>query len=139
MSEADFYPAGAYLDPSAPYNQVDVPDKEFEVTCSQTLSKTTSIWTNDYIPGASGVDYEPDDEGGCCAYGWQDPDDTSETNWKQAYKDVAMTPLDIINACGKLAKYLLEQGTTYIGPLHMKGLIEECQGWDEDDYEVIEE
>ena len=123
---------------SAPWNQTDVPEKEFEVTCSQTLSKTTSIWTNDYIPGASGVDYESDDEGGCCAYGWQDPDDTSETDWKQAYKDVAMTPLDIINACETLAKHLLEQGTTYIGPLHMKELIKECEGWNDDDYEVVE-
>ena len=26
MTEADYYPAGAYLDPSAPYNQPDDPD-----------------------------------------------------------------------------------------------------------------
>jgi hypothetical protein len=123
---------------SAPWNQVDVPEKEFEVTCSQTLSKTTSIWTNDYIPGASGVDYEPDDEGGYCAIGWQDPDDTSETDWRQAYNDVAMTPLDIINACETLAKHLLEQGTTSIGHLRMKELIKECEGWNDDDYEVVE-
>lgn len=132
MSEADFYPAGAYNDSSAPYNEPLIPEKEFEVTCSQTLSKTASIYTDDYIPQC--------DEGCEDGIGYHDEwTDTSETDWKKAYNDVAMTPLDIINACETLAKHLLEQGITHIGHLYMKELIEECQDWNEDDYEVIEE
>ena len=131
------YPAGAD-GPNAPWNQHDIPEEEFNITYYATLRKDVTITTNDYIPGASGVDYEPDDEGGYCAYGWQDPDDTSETDWKQAYNDVAMTPLDIINACETLAKHLLDNGTTCIGSLHMKELIKECEGWNDDDYEVVE-
>jgi hypothetical protein len=50
MKESDYYPAGAYSDPNAPYNQVDVPEKDFEVTCSQSLSRTAIVTTNDYIP-----------------------------------------------------------------------------------------
>ena len=65
----------------APWNEPDVPEKDFEITCSQSLSRTATVCTNNYIPGASGVDYEPDDEGGYCACGWQDPDDTSDTDW----------------------------------------------------------
>ena len=48
----------------APWNEESIPEKEFEVTCSQSLSKTVTVWTDNYIPGASGVDYERDDEGG---------------------------------------------------------------------------
>ena len=125
MRESGYYPMGAEFDASAPYNEVAIPEREFEVTCSQTLSKSTSIWTDNYTP-------EYDDENGH-AYA-----DTFDTNWREVYKDVAMTPLDIINACETLAKYLLEQGTTSIGPLHMKELIKECEGWNDDDYEVVE-
>ena len=57
------YPLGADT-PDAPWNQEEVPDEDFEITCSQSLSKTVTVTTNNYIPGASGVDYERDDEGG---------------------------------------------------------------------------
>ena len=136
MIESGYYPPGAEFDPNAPWNEVEVPEQEFEVTCSQTLSKSTTIWTNDYIPGASGCDYEPDGEGGYCASGWKDDDDTSSTNWTQAYHNCEMTPLDIINACSTLAKHLLEQGTSVVGPLHLKELIETCEGWNEDDLDI---
>ena len=86
MRESDYYAPGSYNDPSAPWNEVDVPEKEFDVICSQSLSRTATVWTNNYIPGASGVDYEPDDEGGYCACGWQDDDDTSDTCWGDEYK-----------------------------------------------------
>lgn len=150
MSEADYYPAGAYNDPNAPYNQEDVPDKDFEVTCSQTLSRTVTVTTNNYVPGASGVDYEPDDEGGCCAVGWQDPDDTSDTNWAEEYKENGFkTPLELI---GLLKEYLekdlrsiqedmLPNDRSYKATKArmLKGLIEECEGWTEDETEFIKE
>lgn len=63
MIESGWYPPGAEFDPNAPYNQIEVPQKDFEVTCSQSLSRTAIVTTNNYTPGASGVDYEPDDEG----------------------------------------------------------------------------
>ena len=107
---------------SAPWNQHDYPEEEFDVTVSQTLSKETTVWTDDYI-------LECDDEG------YRDYD-TSETRWSEVYRETKMTPLDIINACKTLAQHLLQLGTAYIGPLHMNALIEECEGWVEDDYEV---
>ena len=139
MSERDYYPAGAYDDPSAPFNQVDIPEKDFDVCISQTLSKSTTISTNDYIPGAEGCDYEPDGEGGYSACGWHDPDDTSETDWKRAYEECAMTPLEIIKNAEKIAKALLEEGKTRVGGVYLKSLVEECQDWNEDELEVMEE
>ena len=140
MSDADYYPAGAYRDPSAPYNQVDAPDKEFDVTCCQTLSKTVTVTTNNYIPGASGVDYESDDEGGYCAVGWQDPDDTSDTNWADEYHDNDYhTPLQLI----ELFKQHLENDLNRMGDVKnerwIKHLIEECENWTEDEVEFLEE
>lgn len=126
MRDSDFYPAGAYNDPYAPYNEVEVPEKEFEVAVSQTLSKSTSIWTNQYQP-------EYDEETG------HTDADTTYTDWKKAYKDVAMTPLEIIQNCGKIAKALLEEGKTRFAGIYLKDLVEECDDWQEDDYEVIEE
>ena len=124
-SAADYYPAGAYRDPSAPYNQVDVPEKDFDVLISQTLSKDTSICTQDYQP-------EFDEE-----TGYTDAN-TDDTDWKKAYCDVAMTPLEIIGAAEKIAKALLEQGQTRVGGVYLKSLVKDCEGWVEDETEVME-
>ena len=62
------YPAGADNE-NAPWNQHDIPEEEFNINYYITLKKNIDIVTDDYIPGASGVDYEPDDEGGYCAEG----------------------------------------------------------------------
>ena len=135
---------------NAPFNQVDVPEKDFEVTCSQSLSRTATVWTSNYIPGASGVDYEPDGEGGTCACGWQDPDDTSDTNWSKEYSDCGYkTPLELISL---LKEYLLndlaewktlDEETPHAGPAfhvrRLEHLIEECDCWTEDETEIIGE
>ena len=52
MRESGYYAPGTEFHPDAPWNQVDNPEKEFDVTCCQTLSKTVSVLTCDYIPGA---------------------------------------------------------------------------------------
>lgn len=136
MRESGYYPPGAEFDSNAPYNQVEIPEKEFTVVCSQSLSKAAVIYTDDYIPGASGVDYEPDDEGGYYASGWQDPDDTSGTNWTAAYEKYSMTPLELIDVCKELAQYLLDNGTTHVGKFYLKGIVEDCIGWEEDELVV---
>ena len=144
MSEADYYAPGSYNDPSAPWNETEIPEKEFDVTCSQSLSRTASVWTSNYIPGASGVDYEPDDEGGCVAVGWQDDDDTSDTCWSDEYKSNGYkTPLELI---GLLREYLEkdlrdiqrdmlpnDRSFKATKARMLKGLIEECECWTEDE------
>ena len=125
---------------SAPFNEVDTPDKDFGVTCVQTLSKTVTVTTNNYIPGASGVDYVPDDEGGCCAVGWHDPDDTSDTNWADEYHaNDYHTPLQLIELFGEFLQEQLSNGVLFKSPWFMRSLIEECKGWSEDETEYIEE
>ena len=123
--------------PGAPWNDPIIPEKEFDVTCCQVLSKTVSVFTSNYIPGASGVDYEYDPEGSV-AVGWQDPDDTSDTNWEEEYHNNDYhTPLQLIELFGQFLKQQLEHGVVFKSPKFTQSLIEECNGWieDETDYE----
>ena len=121
-----YYPAGLTDNtPGCPWSEPIIPEREFDVSISQTLSRDTSICTQDYQP-------EFDEE-----TGYTDAN-TDETDWKKAYCDVAMTPLEIIGAAEKIAKALLEQGQTRVGGVYLKNLVKDCEGWVEDETEVME-
>lgn len=137
---------------NAPWNEVEVPEKDFEITCCQVLSRTVTVTTNNYIPGACGVDYEPDDEGGYCACGYQDDDDTSDTNWSKEYEENGYhTPLQLIQLLkGYVAKeaeqYLEEHKNDHLdGKVlpaekhwqykRLLSIMEECDGFEEDEIE----
>ena len=127
MRESGYYPAGAYSDPNAPYNQVEVPEKEFEVTISQTLSRTVTVTTNDYQP-----EYDEED-GNTYA-------NTENTDWQKAYENC---DFKIQNLLEELKGYV-QNDLAMTGPntgkgRHLKRLLEACDGWIEDEYEVIEE
>lgn len=141
------YPCGADT-PDAPWNQEEVPDKEFEIQVSQTLVKTCDVVTDKYIPGPSGVDYDSDDEGGCVAISYQEPDDTSDVDWgKEFSENWHYTPLELIN---KFKEYLEKEwdalkdvedakdAETRRKKRKIKHLIDECDGW-ENDYTEFEE
>ena len=122
MIESGYYPPGAEFDPNAPYNQVDPPKQEFEVTITQTISKTLPIWTDQY-----NYICERDEDGGFVDY------DTSDTNWHDVYAEDHYTPLQLI----ALFKRMLEQKEEIPEGLRQH-LIEECSEWGEDDCEIIE-
>ena len=134
------YPPGlSDSTPGCSWSEPEIPEKEFDVTCCQTLSKTVTVITNNYIPGASGVDYEYDPEGSV-AVGWHDPDDTSDTNWADEYHaNDYHTPLQLI----ELFKQYLENDLNRMGEVKNKRwiehLIEECSNWTEDDTEYVED
>ena len=48
MKESGYYPAGAEFDPRAPWNEIELPPKEVEVTVSVTISKTMKVPVRDY-------------------------------------------------------------------------------------------
>ena len=56
MTESGYYPPGVEHAPNAPWNQVDNPEREIEVTVSVTLSKTVKIKVSDYEITDSGKD-----------------------------------------------------------------------------------
>lgn len=140
MNNADFYPAGSYKDTNAPYNEHDVPEQKFTVVCSQTLSKSATVLTSNYIPGESGVDYEADDEGHPYAVPWQDPDDTSDTNWAEEWhENDHYTPKQLIELFAECLTTMQRNGYVFKTPAQDAHLIEECANWTEDEVEFIEE
>lgn len=139
MKESGYYPPGADNE-WAPWNQSEPEEKEFDVTCSQSLSKTVPVLTNNYIPGASGVDYESDGEGGYEKVAWEDAPDTSETNWAEEYhSNDYHTPLQLIKLFSKYLQHILNGLPMPTSPEHLQWLIGECEGWTEDDCEFIGE
>lgn len=134
MRDSDYYPAGAFNDPYAPYNECEVPEHDFDIEVTVTLKKNCTVTTNDYIPGASGCDYEQDEDG-CHAMGWQEEDDTSGTDWNKAYKESCYTIPQMLEALKKYVEREIDERKA-IGervPNKLKQLLEDCTGWEEDD------
>jgi hypothetical protein len=125
MKESDYYPAGAYSDPSAPYNEQIVPEMDFDVRVTQTLVKETTISTDQYQP-------EYDEEDGH-TYA-----NTDDTDWQDAYEKVALTPSQLIEVCGKLAQHLINGGIKKVDGIWLPAIVKECNDWDVDETTVEE-
>ncbi len=123
MKDRDYYPAGAYNDPYAPYNWPENDPEEFDCFVSQTLSKTTGIFTDQYIAewdGEQGVDY-----------------DLSEVDWPNEYHaNDHYTPLQLIELFKKELESKLELADNPKEQKWCKFMIEECSNWTEDECEI---
>lgn len=127
MKDSDYYPPGAYNDPNAPYNEIDVPERSFNVCISQTLSKSTDIITDDYNP-------EFDEEDG---YTYAN---TEDTDWEEAYEKAHYTPLELIEKFKELLINHLPDPVVDINKYReWKHLISECEDWEEDEIVVMED
>lgn len=128
------YPAGAPYCNNTPWNYPDVPEMNFNVTCSQSLSKTVTVSTNNYIPH-----YEKSYMEGVC---FSDVDaDTSNTDWSEEYaKNHSLTPSELLLI---FKRYLQDEvdGTTPSKKdiNYMKRLIKECSNWIVDETEFVQE
>lgn len=124
MREEDYYPAGAYDDPRAPYNEIEIPEKVFDVSISQTLYKNDiSVETNDYIP-----EY--------CEESGHTYADTSETDWRKVYdNDRHYTPLELIATLKQMCEEMLEFGVMRTD-FRIEWLVRECSGWEEDETDI---
>lgn len=119
MSEADYYPAGAYSDPNAPYNEPIIPERDFDIDVEFVMSKTVTVTTNDYAP-------EYDDEDG------RENANTENTDWEQAYDNSGH--LTIAEMLQELESYVKDD-MTKTAPNSGKGrylqrVLESCQGWE---------
>ena len=131
IKRMDNYPPGAANDPNAPYNEVEVPEREFDVTISMSLSRTVQCYTNKYIP-------EVDEENGHLYV------DTGDTPWSEVYGDNHKTIPELLE---ELKKYiqkdldnLADDETKIDKAFHrrrLEFLLTECDEWtvDEEDYE----
>lgn len=120
------YPCGTDT-PDAPWNEVENPEEEFEVTISQTLSKTVTVFTSDY-----NLEIDCDEEG--CYRNC----DTSDTPWKEVYEDEHHTPAQLIRILKQVLEENMKNGIVFRSLGFTNDLIQECEGWCEDDYEVTQ-
>lgn len=115
MTESGYYPPGAGHDPNAPWNQVDNPEREIEVTVSVTLSKTVKIKVSDYEITDSGKDEDGE---------YFEDIDYSNCDLKGAVEEQIVLPQEAY-------RYITSSGN--------KSVKEELKGWNVDDFEVVEE
>lgn len=129
MSEKDYYPAGAYNDPSAPYNEPCIPERSFDVDVVFVVSKTrVQVQTSDYVPEVVSKDEQ-----------YVEPIDTSNTDWRAAYNECGhYTIPEMLETLKVYAENDLKncKPKSYAW-YRMKHLIESCQGWvvEEETYE----
>lgn len=125
--ESGYYPPGAEFDPRAPYNQVNLPEKEIEVTISVTLSKTVKVTVDDYE-----VDEGKDEDGYYCNY------DFSECNLQKAVEDQIVLPQNLAKFTEEMFNQDLNLKAAGM-PRYLKDAIADCKGWTVDEMEVISE
>ena len=115
MTESGYYPPGAEHDPNAPWNQVDNPEREIEVTVSVTLSKTVKIKVSDYQITDSGKDEDGE---------YFEDIDYSDCDLKGAVEEQIVLP---------------QEAWDYIAPKSKKETqaIFDLKGWNVDDFEVV--
>lgn len=119
----DNYPPGAAHDPNAPYNEPLIPERDFDVEVTITMSKVVTITTDNYVP-------EYDDEDGH-TYA-----NTENTEWDKEFENSGhFTIADLIE---ELKGYVVEDMKTCAPNTrkvsHLKRLLLACEDW-----ETIEE
>lgn len=112
------YPLGADND-FAPWNQVNNPAREIEVTVSVTLSKTIKILVNDYTIEDKGIDEDGE---------YFEDIDYSNCDLKSAVENQYTLPQD---AGRYIGNYAYEAGYKECPE------VDELSNWNVDDFEVI--
>ena len=130
MYESGYYPSGAEFDSKAPWNKQELPERDIDITCSNTLSKSVSVHTDNYkIDGYDEFGYP-------CL-------DLSECNLNEVYEDnnhyTAKQALDLAAKFAKRVYTILE-----LDNKDRSGLISAavevfnaCKGWNEDELEIV--
>lgn len=106
------YPIGADT-PNAPWNQVDNPEREIEVTVSVTLSKTVKIKVSDYSITDSGKDEDGE---------YFEDIDYSKCDLKRAVEEQITLPQDAYK---------------YVKGEFNNDQRNDLEGWDVDDFEIV--
>ena len=140
MIESGMYPPGAEYDVNAPYNQVENPEEEFNVTIVETLSKDVTIVTTNY-----NLEVERDEDG------YYRHCDTSDTPWKDEYKKQGCTAIETIIAVKTYLEEVRLQQLIDISNCRslteserkelrvVKDLIGQCSDWKQEEIEFCEE
>ena len=128
MRDRDYYPAGAYNDPDAPYNDVTNEPYEFDCIITQTVQKYVGVETKSY-------NMEVDEEDG---HVYREPDGA---DWDEEYGEQHLDIQELLEALKGLAKEKLEKckDLSISEKNRLNRLIEEAGGWESTEKSVEEE
>ena len=122
MHDNYHYPWGADNE-DAPWNDRDMPEREFELGVTVTLSRTATVYTQNYCS------YRDDEDGHLEV-------DTSDTEWEKEYENSHYTIPELL---AKLKEYInadMHQNRKNKRLVeHLKDMLEECDSWSVDDTE----
>lgn len=117
MQERDYYPAGAYDDPNAPYNQSDNDPKEFECKATITLEADVLVETDQYQQYV-------DCEDGSTYYEFDGVD------WEDEYSKSCISIPEMLNELKNYVESDLALAGKNTGRgRYLQRLLDACQGW----------
>ena len=119
MRDRDYYPAGAYNDPSAPYNDVPIEPYEFDCVITQTVQKNVGVATQNYTK-------EVDEEFGAV---YREP---NGADWDEEYGTQHLDIPELLEALRGLAKEKLEKckDLSLSEKSRLIKLVEEADDWE---------
>ena len=121
------YPPGAANDPRAPYNER--PLEEVDVTVKTILIKETVVETSE---GHMVCETEIEPDGTRSHVSFFEPD----VDLKEAFLDAHRPAIQIIRDCEKICTQLIKVGNRYFADIYLPTLADDCQDWEEDEFEV---
>ena len=122
------YPPGAANDPRAPYNER--PMEEVEVTVKTSLIKETVVeasgghWVRE-------TEIEPDGTRSTVSFYETDED------LKETFLNAHRSAIQIIRDCEKIANALLLNGKRFFAGIYLPTLIDDCDDWEEENFEIV--
>jgi hypothetical protein len=122
MSEADYYPPGAYNDPNAPWNEVGPEPRDMTVDVIIELRKRVEVEVCDYK-------LEIDDDG-CYASDFDDCD------FEAAYKEGHKTPKTMFDDIVKLYEEVKENGWSDKCLTKLELIADDARDWEQEIIEV---
>ena len=137
MIESGYYPPGGEFDPNAPYNQSDPEPVKVDVCISQTLHKSTTISTTDYVAEEC-EDCERDDDGRFVTTGGVSYD-FSDSDLLSAYKNDNWTIPELLDELKDYIKQDLDKGCSESKKAWLERMMKACEDWELDEEEVIKE
>ena len=123
----DNYPPGAANDPRAPYNER--PMLEVDVTAKSVLIKETVVETSERH---TVVEREIEPDGSYSTIAYEEP----EIDLRDAFESELRRPIEIIRDCQKICQELVKVGNIWFAKKYIPKLIDDCEGWEEETFEV---
>ena len=125
---SDNYPPGAANDPRAPYNER--PMLEVDVAAKSVLIKETVVETSEHH---TVVEREIEVDGSYSTIAYEEP----EIDLKDEFLGNHRRPIEIISDCRKICQELVRCGNVWFAKKYIPKLINDCEDWEEEDFEVL--